>query len=315
MSELHWHPYYEEWVVVAGGRQARPNLPKTDCPFCVGSWKVPQPYEALSVSNDFPALHLDSTAEVSPGPLYASAPATGVCEVVLYSPVHTQTFSTLSEAQVDRVLALWRERYETLGRLDEVKYVFIFENKGQAIGATIPHPHGQIYAFGHLPPKIEREVRAQEKYLGLNGRCLGCDLSRQELAQPGRLVAQNEAWVASVPWHARYPFETQVLPRRHAGSLTDLTPEENRLLNALLRELTQRYDGLFGFSLPYMMLQHARPTDGNPYPGYHFRITFLPLHRGAEKLKYIAGCETGAGTYITDMTPEWAAGQLRAVKL
>jgi UDPglucose--hexose-1-phosphate uridylyltransferase len=315
MSELHWHPYYEEWVVVAGARQGRPNLPKGDCPFCPGSWKVPQTYEAISVSNDFPALHLDAPQVESQGPLSQAAQALGVCEVVLYSPDHRQTFSTLSETQVDKVLGLWKERYETLGRLDQIRYVFIFENKGEAIGATIPHPHGQIYAFGHIPPKIEREVQAQEKYLAKNGSCLGCDMARQESAHPERLVSSNESWVASVPWHARYPYEIQLLPRRHVASLSDLDPAEMRHLNQSLRELTRRYDKLFGFSLPYMMLQHARPSDGAAYPGYHFRISFLPLHRAAEKIKYIAGCETGAGTYITDMSPEFAAAQLKALEI
>jgi UDPglucose--hexose-1-phosphate uridylyltransferase len=317
MSELHWHPFYEEWVAVAGARQGRPNLPKTDCPFCPGSWKVPAQYEAISVPNDFPSLHLDSEAGPGGGEfgLYGAAPATGVCEVLLYSSVHTQTFSTLTQAQVDKVLDLWKSRYAALGGMKEIHYVFIFENKGQVIGATIPHPHGQIYAFGHLPPKITREVQAQERYLVNHGRCLGCDLAQGESGHPERIVVQNEGWIATVPWHARYPFEVQVLPRRHLGSLLELRPGESTQLNSLLREVTRRYDGLFGFSLPYMMLQHARPTDGQSYPGHHFRISFLPLHRGAEKIKYIAGCETGAGTYITDMTPEWAAEQLQRVVL
>ncbi len=315
MSELHWHPFYEEWVAVSADRQARPNLPKKKCPFCPGSPKVPAQYEAISVKNDFPSLHLDSKSGQAPSELFGLAPATGACEVVLYSQQHTQTFSTLTESQVDKVLALWKDRYEKLGLMNEIKYVFIFENKGEVIGATIPHPHGQIYAFGHVPPKMNKEIESQKGYHKKKGKCLGCELARAESEAGVRVVLENQSWVASVPWYARYPYEVQVLPRRHAGSLIELNALETKDLNEILRDITRRYDGLFGFSLPYMMLQHAAPTDGEERPYYHFRISFLPLHRGADKLKFIAGCETGAGMFITDMSPEWAAEQLRNVQV
>ncbi len=315
MSTLHWHPFLGEWVIVSGNRQARPNLPKDHCPFCPGSPKVPASYEAISVANDFPSLSLDSPGTGPDSGMFLSAPARGVCEVVLYSSVHEQTFSTLGADQVDKVIGLWTERYRALGAMKEIRAVFIFENKGQVVGATIPHPHGQIYAFGFLPPRMERELKSQEEYLREKGSCLGCALAREEAARPERVVALNQGWVASVPWHARYPYEVQILPRRHLGSLAEMRGDERDELNAVLREVTRRYDGLFGFPLPYMMLQHARPTDGGEYPYHHFRISFLPLHRAADKLKYIAGCETGAGTYITDMDPEWAAGKLKEVRL
>jgi len=312
MAELHWHPFYEEWVVITPARQARPNLPKTSCPFCPGSPKVPAQYEAIALPNDFPSLSLGA-GEAGPAadPFYPSQPAQGVCEVVLYSSVHDQTLATLTPLQMDKVIALWTERYQKLGSLPEIQHVFIFENRGEPVGATIPHPHGQIYAYGFTPPRFEKEAAAQRRYLEQHKSCLGCAVAAEEIKHPERLVTQNQHWIASVPYYCRFPFEVQILPQRHAGCLTEIKPEESRGLNEILRNVARRYDALFGFPLPYMMWQHAKPTDGGEHPWHHFRVTFVSIQRAADKLKYFASVESASGTYLTDLSPEAMAEKLR----
>jgi UDPglucose--hexose-1-phosphate uridylyltransferase len=233
--------------------------------------------------------------------------------VVLYSDDHYGTLAGMSERRIRNLIEVWADRYAELGAVDFVEYVFIFENKGEAIGVTLHHPHGQIYGYPFIPPRPKRELEAATEYRSENEhRCLHCDLLSQEHEDGRRLVVKGERFTAFVPFYAHFPYETHVYARRCAPSLADLSGEERWDLARVLKRLLVGYDRLFGFSLPYMMVMHQAPTDGGDYEGVaHFHIEFYPPNRTADKLKYLAGSETGAGAYVMDAMPEQTAARLR----
>ncbi len=322
MSELRWHPLLEEWVVTATHRQDRTYKPPADyCPLCptqLGGLETEVPistYDIVAFENKFPSFRLPPPdIEVEDSTLYPVAPAEGLCEVVLYSPDHNGSLSTESVSQIHRLVRVWRDRFESLGSVSSIRYVFIFENKGDVIGVTLAHPHGQIYAFPFVPPRIERELTACKNHFSSHGRCLVCDILERERHDASRIVTENDSFAAIVPFYARYPYEVHILATRHFQALSDLTLHEELKLAEILKDVLVRYDNLFGFSFPYMMVMHQRPTDGDDYSFYHFHIEFYPPHRTATRIKYLAGCESGAGTFINDTLPEEKAAELRAAK-
>lgn len=321
MSELRWNPIAREWVVTATHRQDRTFLPPADfCPLCPtkpGGFPTEMPegnYEFAVFDNKFPSFRLDpAEPAVAASGLYDVRPSTGKCEVVLYSSKHDSTLADASVTDMERLVRVWRDRYEDLGAHPDIDYVFIFENKGTAIGVTLHHPHGQIYAFSYLPPKVEREVESQRLHHEATGRCVHCDVLAQEREDGRRIVAESEHFIAIIPFYARYPYELHLYAKGHKESLSDFTPTEERDLARMLKTVLKKFDNLWGISMPYIMVMHQKPTDGKDHPGSHFHIEFYPPLRTKEKLKYLAGCESGAGTFINDTLPEEKAQELKAV--
>lgn len=323
MSELRWNPIAEEWVTTATHRQDRTFMPPADyCPICPtkpGGFPTEVPaesYEYVVFENKFPSFKpLPPVPEVEGTDLMPVRPSEGYCEVVLYTPEHTGTLADRPIPEIERLVRVWQDRYRELGARPEVDYVFIFENKGEAIGVTLHHPHGQIYAFSFLPPKIERELRSQEKHHARTGRCLHCDVLAEEQQDGRRIVAENDHFVAVIPFYARYPYEIHLYAKDHVESIDAFDRVLRLDFARLLKTVMLKYDALFGFSLPYMMVMHQKPTDGQAHPGSHFHVEFYPPNRTAQKLKYLAGCESGAGTYINDTLPEQKAAELRAIAI
>lgn len=321
MSELRWNPVLGEWVVTATHRQERTYHPPKDyCPLCPtrpGAFPTEVPaedYEIVVFENKFPSFRRNPPEPAVGGSeLYPVRPAKGICEVVLYSPDHHGSLATSEVSQIACLVDVWADRYAELGSLDYIDYVLIFENKGEAVGVTLDHPHGQIYAFPYIPPKPAVELENAARHKAKTGRCLFCDILDAELKDGRRVVAANEDFVAVVPFFARYPYEVHILPRRHAASLPEFSAAERWNLAAILKVVLQKYDNLFGKPLPYIMVMHQAPTDGKQYDHYHFHIEFYPPNRTASKLKYLAGCESGAGTFINDTLPEEKAAELRSV--
>jgi UDPglucose--hexose-1-phosphate uridylyltransferase len=321
MSEMRWNPVLRQWVVTATHRQDRTFLPPPGfCPLCPTKddsfpTEIPSDnFDLVVFENKFPSFSSAPTAPaVEAGDLYAVAPAQGTCEVVIYTPEHEGSLAQLPLEKIQQLIAVWKDRYEELGKRKEIKYVFIFENKGQSIGVTINHPHGQIYAFSYLPPLIEKELASQKDYYDQTGNCLHCAIVGEELASKSRIIAENSHFIAFVPFYARWPYEVHLYAKNHRPSLLDFSEDEQLSLAELLQTVIRKYDGLFGTSLPYMMVTHQKPTDGLDHPGSHFHIEFYPPNRTKEKLKYLAGCESGAGTFINDTLPEDTAKQLRRV--
>lgn len=285
-------------------------MPADWCPFCPGSGRVPDAgYDVLIYPNDFPAFEPGEPFDPRPG-LFSTTGAPGACDVVLYSPQHSLRPSELSVDQWLKVVDLWTRRTAELARLDHVQYVMAFENTGEAVGVTMPHPHGQIYAFPFLPPLVETELESARAHSAAEGRCLYCDILDREIADEKRVVWSSRSFTAFVPFAARFPNELHIYPRRHLGSLQDLDPSERRDLAEILSIVRQKYDNLYGFLLPLMMAVREAPPRGS-HPYFHFHLEFLPLQRSAKKLKYLAAVETAAGTYLADTRAEDRAAELR----
>lgn len=319
MSELRWNPLLGEWVATATQRQERTFLPPKDyCPLCPtrpGGFptEVPAPdYDIAVFENRFPSLRKDPAAPtVEASDLYPVRPSQGICEVVLYSPNHNSSLAEERVEQIYKLVRVWTDRFRELSLLDFVKYVFIFENKGEAIGVTLHHPHGQIYAYPFIPPRIATELAQAASHHKRTGRCLICDILTEEQSDGRRIVAKNDSFLALLPFFARWPYEVHVYSRRHFQALTDMAAAEQRDLAAMLKMVLVAYDKLFQISFPYMMVMHQRPTDEGDYDTYHFHIEFYPPLRSADRLKYLAGSETGAGMFINDTLPEEKARELR----
>ncbi|BAS27046.1 galactose-1-phosphate uridylyltransferase [Limnochorda pilosa] len=322
MSELRWHPLLEQWVITATHRQDRTYKPPADhCPLCPtrpGGEPTEIPaarYQIAVFENRFPSL-------VTPAPqpavqateLSPVEPAAGRCEVVCYTPEHEGSLATLPPEHAFRLVQVWTDRYRTLMSQPGVRYVLIFENRGEVVGVTLHHPHGQVYAFPYVPPVPLRELEAQARFQGERAEgpesCLLCRQLALEHQDGRRVLAENEGFTAVIPFYARYPYEVHVIARRHRASLAELSEAEQRDLAAILQGVVGTYDRLYGFPFPYVMVMHQAPKPPAPASG-HFHVEFYPPHRTREKLKYLAGCEQGAGSFINDTLPEEKAAELR----
>jgi UDPglucose--hexose-1-phosphate uridylyltransferase len=297
MSELRFDELRGEEVVYAIHRQERTFLPEPEhCPLCptrAGGPPTEIPFPAFEIAvfeNRFPAFE---------------APH-GAAEVVVYTDDHEGSLATLPAQRVEDLMWVWRQRYGELGARAEVQYVMIFENRGVEVGVTLHHPHGQIYAYPFLPPVPQRELEADARL----GGCAPCALLGAELADGRRLLHEGEQVVAFVPRAARWAFEVHVVMRRHRASLLDCDAGELRELAACLQSLVRAYDALFARPFPYVMVVHQAPTGMGDANG-HVHVEFYPPLRTAEKLKYLAGSEQGAGTFIADTVPEQSARVLR----
>ena len=232
--------------------------------------------------------------------------------MLCFHPDHSLTLAGMQVPDIVRVVEAWTTEFKELGGRPEIRHVQIFENRGAMMGASNPHPHGQIWATEHIPDEAAAEVANQSAYRSLHDACLLCDTLKVELEQNQRIVCQNEEFVVLVPFWAVWPFETLVLPRAHLGSLLEFKPAEQRGLADILKQLTTIYDRLFATSFPYTMGFHQRPTDGDLHPECHFHGHFYPpLLRSATVRKFMVGFEM-LGMPQRDITPEAAAEQLRS---
>jgi UDPglucose--hexose-1-phosphate uridylyltransferase len=321
VTERRYDPVTGEWRMFAGHRQARTFLPPDEfCPLCPTRdghppTEIPLPaFDVVVFENRFPALvRQPPEPAVSGSTIYPVAPSAGANEVVVYSDDHHLGLAQMDAPRIARIVEVWADRYAALGGREEVAYVFIFENRGVAVGVTLHHPHGQIYAYPEIPPRARRELDVALAHIAAHGTCVFCDVVAKERADAVRVVSQNRSFLAFVPFAARFPYEVHVTSLRHAASILDLTDPERLALAEVLREVIGGYDRLFGFPLPYVMSMHQAPTDDGEHQHVsHFHIEFTPLHRTAEKLKYLAGSELGAGAFINDTAPEDTAASLRA---
>ena len=285
-------------------------MPADWCPFCPGSGKVPERYDVHLYANDFAAFSLDGEPFRADTGLFRQTGARGATDVVLYHPDHKLAPSQISKEHWRRVIDLWTARYVEMAAQPDIRYTYIFENTGEAIGVTMPHPHGQIYSFPFIPPFIERELASASEWHAGKSECLYCRILGDELADGRRVVWQNASFVALCPFFARWPSEMQVYARRHYGALPEQGEREKDDLAEIIKIARMKYDNLYGFPMPLMMLLRQSPSKGE-HPYFHFHIDFYPIQRSATKLKYLAGVESGAGTFLNDTLAEQQAEVLR----
>ena len=304
-AELRRDRLVDEWVIVAGHRQSRTFLPAaSECPLCPSRdgrhSEIPaDDYDVVVFENRFPSLPAAPPGETP----------RGRCDVVVYASDHGASFSELSEARLRTIGAAWAQRTAELSAEPGVASVFVFENRGVEIGVTLHHPHGQIYAYPFLPPRLERMLAAARRHEA--DGCLGCALLADELADGRRVIAASEHAVAYVPVAARWPFEIHLVPRRHVPDLAALADDERDALVTLEADLLRRLDRLFDAPAPYMAGWLQAPVGHGRELG-HLRLEIASPRRAADKLKYLAGSESLAGAWINDIRPEEAAERLRA---
>ena len=329
--EQRWHPLREEWVIVAAHRQDRPwsgeamagstvKLPSyaADCYLCPGNSRVggkrnPDYARTYVFDNDHPCVGTDAPI---PPPLdigpYRNRPATGIARVVCYSPLHNMTLAQLDPGQIDHLLAVWQEQFTELASRPEVNHVLVFENKGEVVGVSNPHPHCQIYATNFVFKFIETETRAGERYVAETGRVLFQDILAAERSDGRRILYENDSAIAFVPYFGRYAYEAFVAPKATRPGLSGLSDAERSDLAKALRSLLVMYDNLWNMPFPYVMTLHQAPTDGSEYRGFHFHIEFHPPLRKPNLLKYLAGPEIGGGNFLSDTSPEEKAAELKS---
>jgi UDPglucose--hexose-1-phosphate uridylyltransferase len=315
-SQVRYDPILDEWVTMASHRQARTHLPPADdCPLCPSrggrATEIPaEDYDVVVFENRFPSL-ATSAADPEPGSsLVPRRPGNGRCEVVCFTSDHDASFASLSHDAARLVVEAWADRTAALATVPGVEQVFCFENRGEEIGVTLHHPHGQIYAFPFLTPATRTMLRSAERHLEQTGRNLFADVLAEERTDGSRVVVEGEHWTAFVPAAARWPVEVHLYPHRHVLDLPSLTePERDELAHVYL-DLLNRLDNLYDAPLPYISAWHQAPVRENRKLGYlHLRV--FSIRRAADKLKYLAGTESGMGAFITDVLPEDVAARLR----
>ena len=229
MAELRFNPLTKDWVMIASHRQNRPQMPKDWCPFCPGpdNHNIPDDYDVLKYDNDFPALSQNPpAADDVETELYKTAPSYGKCEVILYSPDHTATLPELSVPHIKKLVDLWQNRYEELSGDENIKYIFIFENRGEAVGVTMPHPHGQIYGYPFIPKKIELELQSCKEHFEEKGKCLICDMVDNEVEFGKRVIMENDHFIVFLPFYTEYPYGVYIMSNEHKSNITEFTAEE-----------------------------------------------------------------------------------------
>ena len=315
-----------DWVSIAGHRQNRTFMPPADeCPLCpTGRGTVPSEipadeYDVVVFENRFPSFAADSTTPgPSVNPVFKQAPALGRCEVVCFTSDHGASFSSLTPARARTVVDVWADRTLELSALGSVEQVFCFENRGQEIGVTLHHPHGQIYAYPFVPARTAALLRQATEHRERTGRLLGADLLAAELDAGSRVVIKGTHWTAYVPFAAAWPVEVHLAPNRDVPDLVALGSDERDELADiyldLLGRLDRYYEGPDGspIALPYIAGWHQAPVrEGRDVSRLHLQV--MSVLRAPGRLKYLAGSESGVGAWVNDVAPERVAARLREV--
>ncbi len=325
------NPLTDEWVLVSPHRAKRPwqgqtektaeeNRPHYDpnCYLCPGNTRAsghsnPDYQNTFAFTNDFSALLPETAGAEMNENLFRAETETGICRVLCFSPDHSLTIPEMELSEIEKVVDMWCREYKDLGEKSYINSVQIFENKGHQMGASNPHPHGQIWAQESLPDELRKEQNQQTIYYEKHGKTLLSDYLQAELEKKERIIVENEQFAALVPYWATWPFESIIIPKRPMPRITDMQNEERRALADIYKQLTVKYDNLFEISFPYSAGIHQAPTDKAEHPEWHWHIHFYPpLLRSATVKKFMVGYEM-LGNAQRDITPEQAAERLSAL--
>lgn len=315
-TELRFDRTTGQWVIIAASRQDRTYKPPPEhCPLCPGptglTSEIPAAdYDVAVFENRFPSLAGAGAVEAPAGDGFVSAPGCGRCEVICFSGDHTGSFGALPVAHARLVVEAWRHRTDDLLGRPGIEQVFCFENRGEEIGVTLTHPHGQIYAYPYLTPRTEAMLRQAAEYRKSHGGNLFAALLASEVADGLRVVAQNDLFTAFVPFAARWPVEVHIYPNRFRPNIVELTDAECDALASIYLDVLGRFDRVYSAPLPYISALHQYSGAGVQRDGY-FHIELMSVRRSATKLKYLAGSESAMDAFISDVTPESVAQRLR----
>ena len=323
IGELRLDPLLNEWVAMAAHRQGRIFLPPKElCPLCPTTGEllteIPEhDYEVVVFDNRSPSLRPPDGDFALPdlvGSDTDEGVAAGKCEVICFTGDHGGSFKTLSPQRVRTLLEAWRDRTAELSTLPYIEHIAPFENRGEEIGVTLAHPHGQIYAYSFIPPRTAKMLAVARAHKEKTGKVLFDQILAREIRDGVRVIARNEHWIAYTPYASRYPFEIHVAPLAPVADLTELSPAVCDSFPAIAIEIMQRLDGVFGIDMAYIAAWHQAPVrHGRDLLRLHWQIT--SVRRAPGKLKYLAGSESAMGAFIMDMKPEQSAAQLKDVKL
>ena len=323
IGELRLDPLVNEWIAMAAHRQGRIFLPPKElCPLCPTTGdlltEIPEnDFEVVVFDNRSPSLRPPDGDFALPdmvGSDTDEGAAAGKCEVICFTADHGGAFKSLSPQRVRTLLEAWRDRTAELSKLPFISHIAPFENRGEEIGVTLAHPHGQIYAYSYLPPRVTKMLDVAREHHTKTARVLFDDVLARELRDGVRIIARNEHWVAYTPYASRYPFEIHVVPLQPVADLTELAPAACDSFPSIAIEVMQRLDGVFGIEMAYIAAWHQAPVrEGRELLRLHWQIT--SVRRAPGKLKYLAGSESAMGAFIMDMKPEQSAQQLKDVKL
>ncbi|MCW2493694.1 MAG: Galactose-phosphate uridylyltransferase [Frankiales bacterium] len=318
-SQIRWDPLFSEWSVIAGHRQSRTYRPPTSlCPLCPtrddeNLTEVPAAdYDVAVFENRFPSLTTEageSVPVVDDFP-FKSGPGDGRCEVVCFTSDHNTSFSQLDTAHARTVFDALADRTAALSAIPTIEYIFCFENRGEEIGVTLSHPHGQIYGYPLVPPRMLRAAETAADYEREHGACLRCELLRREIEAVDRIVTATEHWTALVPFAARWPYEVRIIANRHVPDLPALTDTERDDLATIYLDVLGRFDRLFETPAPYIAGWHQAPVR-TLRDSWHLGAEIFTIRRAPGKLKYLAGSESGPAVWINHISPEIAAARLR----
>ncbi|MDI2125845.1 galactose-1-phosphate uridylyltransferase [Yinghuangia seranimata] len=314
-TELRYDALRGEWVAIAAHRQGRTHLPSDDqCPLCPSTpqrrTEIPAPaYDVAVFENRFPSLALD-VPEPPPGSEHRAG--RGRCEVVCFTSDHDSSFGKLTPERARTVVDAWAHRTEALSQLPDVEHVYVFENRGIEIGVTLSHPHGQIYALPFVPPRVRRTLDVVRAHREATGGDLFADRLAAEVLAQVRVVARTRHWTAFVPIAARWPFEIHLYPNRRVADLVGLDDAERDDLARVYLDVLRMLDGVYGVPMPYIAAWHQAPVRGADRELAWLHLELFSSRRAPEKLKYLAGTESGMDVFINDIAPERAAEMLRA---
>jgi UDPglucose--hexose-1-phosphate uridylyltransferase len=317
MSELRYNPFLDTYTIVAANRQYRPHLPKENCPFCPAEGKLP-PYDILVYPNDFPALSFNAPSFDPPNSsFFVKKQAYGACEVILYSPHHELRFCQLPVNQIFKICNLWKERFNFYQNDPQIKYIYPFENNGEEVGVTIHHPHGQLYAYSWIPPKIRTELDNCFKYYQTHHQPLIKVWLEHEKQENLRIVYENDHFIALIPFFTDYPYGVQIVDKLLTPNIGEMNENQLFSLALALKYVTFAFDKIFDRPFPYMLCVHQTPVNDEHYKlaaqYYSFHIEFYPPLREKDKIKWYASSEMGAGAATNTKYVEETAIHLRKI--
>lgn len=298
MAEFRYNPLIDDWTIVNGDRQNRPDRPKDYCAFCPGSEQIKETYTVLKYDNDWPSMmpHPPIPDDISTD-LFKTAKSYGKAEVILYSPDHNASLWQLSVPHIVELVELWKERFIEIKKDPNVKYILTFENRGEEVGTTQPHPHGQIYGYGFMPLRVKLELENSKKYYEKTGESLILKIRDEEIKENKRIIMENDNFVAFLPFYTDFPYGAYIVPKRNdIHTFEDFNDKLSEDFAKILKDLLGTFDYIFDRPFPYMMGIYQTPINSEleeeSKKYYNFHVKFFPPLRAKNSIKWYASSET-----------------------